>query len=265
MVEYIPIVHWVYLYSRIQETETCKLVSAKKELKTSRLQIWQIWVTLNFHVPQPKPSLNAWHSNLDHHRTIPDISSHWPTFSSKECPVGRANWELHQALAIQLLLVESWIMTLKSCDYEPEKKTYKRLMWSCEEKRNNNRATAGTGQRSLPARRALLFVVHFCGTGALRKTEVIPLRCWIRRSTQLRITMIPKHKKASEAGRFSLPISHGQIVTHPTVTSQRIETSWHPKQEVAMFKNPFLLILETIRKKRSSSGYFTINLKMTWI
>ena len=122
MVEYIPIVHWVYLYSRIQETETCKLVSAKKELKTSRLQIWQIWVTLNFHVPQPKPSLNAWHSNLDHHRTIPDISSHWPTFSSKECPVGRANWELHQALAIQLLLVESWIMTLKSCDYEPEKK-----------------------------------------------------------------------------------------------------------------------------------------------
>ena len=61
----------------------------------------------------------------------------------------------------------------------------------------------------------------------------------------------PKYEKASEAGRFSLPISHGQIVTHPTVTSQRIETSWHPKQEVAtIFKNPFLLILETIRKKR---------------
>jgi hypothetical protein len=35
----------------------------------------------------------------------------------------------------------------------------------------------------------------------------------------------PKYEKASEAGRFSLPISHGQIVTHPTVTSQRIETS----------------------------------------
>lgn len=195
-----------------------------------------------------------------------DISSHWPTFSSKECPVGRANWELHQALAIQLLVVESWIMTLKSCDYEPEKKHTNG--WCGAAKRKE---TTTEPQQELAS--ALCLHGELC---SLWRTFVEPELCerlrWFlcdaesagASSWELQWSQIWKSQWSRTLFLTNKPwsnsySSYSNFPTHRNILTSQAGSCHHLQESFSIDTWNYT------EKKESASGYFTINLKMTWI